>query len=268
LTLRRLAFPVICLLFVALSTAAHAQTWTYTFSGTNSAPGGDGLSVAFQYSTQAPIAADTLLFSSQLISCTNCLVSAIVPAVVFQPSNVFGSSVQFNDLGNTGSEYMFPFGSFSKPGTYTSSGQFNPGTLTVQLVPDVGSFACTGFQSPFDVAISMGKKTNRAIPLKAQLFDSNNNLVTPTTLGTASGPVVNVSYQSDSGPAVDNTALLNPLGQSSSGNQFNFDPATGTWWFNLATTPFAASGTYTVSLQSGDASYQLSPQCSGQFVRP
>jgi len=61
---------VICLLFVALITAAQAQTWTYTFSGTNFTPGGDGLSVAFQYSTQAPITADILLMSSQLISCT------------------------------------------------------------------------------------------------------------------------------------------------------------------------------------------------------
>ena len=52
------AFPVICLLFVALITAAQAQTWTYTFSGANFTPGGDGLSVAFQYSTQAPITAD------------------------------------------------------------------------------------------------------------------------------------------------------------------------------------------------------------------
>jgi hypothetical protein len=192
------------------------------------------------------------------------MVSLFVPAVVFQPSNVFGSSVQFNDLGNVGSEYMFPFGSFSTPGTYTSSNPFNPGTLTVQIVPD---FACIGFQSPFDVPISVGKKTNRAIQLKAHLFDRSNNLVTPTTLGMAQGPVVNVSYKSDTGPAVDNTVLLDPLWKSSSGNLFNFDPTTGTWWFNLATTPFAASGTYTVTLQSGDASYQVMPQCSGHFVR-
>src|SRR5437879_3619036 len=176
LTLRRLAFPVICLLFVVLSTVAHGQTWTYTFLGTNSAPGGDGLSVAFQYSTQAPITADTLLLSSQLISCTSCLASPIVPAVVFQPSNVFSSSVQFNDLGNVGSVYMFPFGSFSKPGTYTSNDQFNPGTLTVQVVPEPVSLVCTGFESPFGVAILLRQKTNRAIPLKAQLFDSSNNL--------------------------------------------------------------------------------------------
>jgi hypothetical protein len=259
---------VVCLLFVALSTAAHAQTWIYTFSGTNSAPGGDGLIVAFQYSTQAPITADTFLLSSQLISCTNCLVSDFVSAVVLQPSNVFGSSVDFGDLGNVGSVYMFPFGSFSKPGTYVSTGPFNPGRLTVQVVPEPGSIVCTGFQSPFDVAISLNRNTNRAIPLKAQLFDSSNNLVTPATLGSASAPVVNVSYQSGTSPALDNTALLAPLGNSSSGNQFNFDSTTSTWWFNLATTPFTASGAYTVTLQSGDASYQVSPQCSGQFVRP
>jgi hypothetical protein len=263
-TLRRSAFRVICLLFLALSTAAHAQTWIYTFSGSNSAPGGDGLSVAFQYSTQAPITANTSLLSSQLISCTNCMVSLIYPAVWFSPSDVFGSQIEFNDLGSVGSAYMFPFGSFSTPGTYTSNSPFNPGTLTVQVIP---LFACIGFQSPFDVPISLGKKTNRAIPLRAHLFDSSNNLVTPTTLGMVQEPVVNVSYKSDTSPAVDKTASLDPLGKSSSGNLFNFDPTTGTWWFNLATTPFTASGTYTVTLQSGDPSYLVSPQCSGQFVR-
>lgn len=119
--------------FAALSTAARADTWTYTFSGTNSAPGGDGLSVAFQYSTQAPVTTNTSLFSWQLVSCINCMMSSIVPAVVFQPSNVYGSSVDFGDLKNNGSAYMFPFGSFSTPGRYISTSPFNPGTLTVQV---------------------------------------------------------------------------------------------------------------------------------------
>jgi len=142
--LRRVAFLVIGFVFVALSTAARANTWTYTFSGTNSAPGGDGLSVAFQYSTQAPITANTSLFSSQLVSCTNCLMSSIVPAVVFQPSNVFGSSVDFADLENNRSAYIFPFGSFSTPGTYISTDPFNAGTLTVQVVPEPGSILLLG----------------------------------------------------------------------------------------------------------------------------
>ncbi len=125
-----------------------------------------------------------------------------------------------------------------------------------------------GFQSPFDVALALKKKTNRAIPLTAQLFDHNGNPVTLSTLGTAPPPVVNVSYNSGSSPAVDEISLLDPLGQSSSGNQFNFDPSTNTWWLNLSTAPFSASGTYTVTLQSGDTTqYTVAPQCSGQFVR-
>jgi len=137
MTLHRLALS--CLLVAIFSTAAHADTWIYDFSGTNSALGGNGLSVAFQYSTQGPITTNTSLLSSQLISCTNCLVSSLVPAVVFQPSNVFGSSVQFNDLGNVANEYMFPLLAFSNPGTYISTSPFNSGTLTVQVVPEPSS---------------------------------------------------------------------------------------------------------------------------------
>jgi hypothetical protein len=147
MTLRRFAFSVIVFFFVALSTAAHADTWIYTFSGTNSAPGGDGLSVAFQYSTQAPITTSTWLFSSQLISCTNCLVSSGVTAVVFQPCDVvFGCDIDFADLLNTGNAYTFPFGSFSAPGTYISLSPpaSNPGTLTVQVVPEPGSILLLG----------------------------------------------------------------------------------------------------------------------------
>jgi PEP-CTERM motif len=136
--LRRVVLPAICLLVIALSSAAYADTWTYTFSGTNSAPGGDGVAVAFQFSTQAPVTTNTWLLSSQLISCTNCLVSSFAAAVVFQPSNVFGSSIDFADL-NSVNAYMFPFGAFTKPGTYVSVIPFNPGTLTVQVVPEPSS---------------------------------------------------------------------------------------------------------------------------------
>jgi hypothetical protein len=107
------------------------------------------------------------------------------------------------------------------------------------------------------------KKANRAIPLKAQLFDRNDNLVTPATLEMAPPPVVNVSYSSGTNEAADDSALLDPLGQSSLGNQFNFDSTTGNWWFNLATTPFTASGTYIITLQSGDTSkYEVVNSCS------
>ena len=62
--------------------------------------------------------------------------------------------------------------------------------------------------------------------------------------------------------------MLDPVGQSNSGNQFGYDAATQTWQYNLGTSPFQASGTYTVSVSTGDATkYSLSPTCSGTFVR-
>ena len=67
---------------------------------------------------------------------------------------------------------------------------------------------------------------------------------------------------------MDETSLLDPVGQSSSGKQFNFDPSVSMWWFILSTGPFSASGTYTMTLQSGDTTqYTVAPQCSGQCVR-
>jgi PEP-CTERM motif len=128
------------LLFLVLgSNLASADSWLYTFSGTNSAQGGDGLAVSFEYSVQDPILANTSLLSTQLISCTNCLISTLVPAIVFDTNNVFGSTVQFNDSTNTANEFVFPFGAFVKPGTYFSAIPFNTGTLTVKVVPEPSS---------------------------------------------------------------------------------------------------------------------------------
>ena len=80
--------------------------------------------------------------------------------------------------------------------------------------------------------------------------------------------MVNISFAGVSGPAVDETADLMPAGQSSSGNTFTYDLSTGEWQYNVASSPFTASGTYTVTLASGDATkYTVSPTCTGKFVR-
>jgi hypothetical protein len=136
----RLAIPAMLLLFlVAGSNLAIADSWLYTFSGTNSAQGGDGRVDSFEYSAQGPILANTSLFSTQLISCTNCMISTTVPAVIFEPSNVFGATIQFNDLKNTGNEFAFSFGAFMTPGRYFSTNPFNTGALTVEVVPEPSS---------------------------------------------------------------------------------------------------------------------------------
>jgi hypothetical protein len=182
-------------------------------------------------------------------------------------SNSFSTWVG-DDVGLGGYKGGSAFQSSDSGATWSIAGG-EPSDLSFQtfVLPSAPKFACVGFQAPFDVPLLLSKKTNRAIPLNVQLFDSNNNLVTPTTLGTAAPPVVNVSYQSVISSAVDDTSLLDALGQSSSGNQFNFDSTTQTWWFHLASTPFTAPGTYTVTVQAGDPSYQVSPTCSGTFVR-
>jgi len=134
MTLRRVLNSFICLLVFALSASlAHATTWMYTFSGTNTAPGGDGLSVGFQYSSPQPITENTSLSAPQLTSCVNCQTIPGIPAVTFQLSSLFGSFIDFGDILSNGSSFRFPFGAFVNPGTYISGTLFNPGSLTLQL---------------------------------------------------------------------------------------------------------------------------------------
>lgn len=138
--------------------------------------------------------------------------------------------------------------------------------VTVVYGPAAPTLSCAGFQSPFDQALAL-KKANRAIPLKAQLFNLSNVPVTPSNLNAAA-PIVEVSHASGTSPAVDVTASLASVGQSSTGNQFSFDATSGNWWFNLDSTPYAAAGTYTVTLKSGDATkYTVNANCTGTFVR-
>ena len=127
------------------------------------------------------------------------------------------------------------------------------------------AYSCTGFEPPFDVPILLKAKVNRAIPLEMQLFDDSTPITDLNIAGAA--PVVNVSFSAGGGPAVDVTDQLAPLGQSSDGNEFRFDPLAGHWVYNLGTKPFTAAGTYTVTVAAGDTSYSISPTCTGQFVR-
>ena len=105
----------------------------YTFSGSNTAPGGDGLPVALQYVSPSFIHSQLWLVASQLVSCTNCLNSPIVPAAVFQPADGGADQIDFSDVDNTGNLFSFPLGAFGATGTYSSAPPYNPGTLTVSL---------------------------------------------------------------------------------------------------------------------------------------
>lgn len=214
--------------------------------------------------------------------CTAQLPNGITRLTVNTPITNGASSLQFTIVASAGCSGIGSCQSvvsFADPITitgasaYDGSGNLVPGVTFVSesgFNPNVQptTYSCQGFQPPFSTPISIKHNTQRAIPLQAQLFDSSGILVTPAVLGSAQAPVVNVTYTASSGTAVDETNVLDPLGQSSSGNVFNFDTTSNTWWFNLATSPFTASGTYTVTLQSGNVNqYSVSPQCSGTFVR-
>ena len=78
-------------------------------------------------------------------------------------------------------------------------------------------------------------------------------------------PVIQVSFDSGGDSAVDVTDDALPAGQGTDGNQFSFSGSK--WQFNLKTKNYSSSGTYTVTMVSGDASeYTIDPTCAGVFV--
>jgi PKD repeat protein len=108
-------------------------------------------------------------------------------------------------------------------------------------------------------------KFNRALPLKANLFDSEGTVLGDTNV--VASPVVQIFYDSGvGGSPVDVTSDALSAGQGSDGNQFVFSD-NGNWQFNLKIKNYTAPGTYTVSMESGDSSeYIIDPTCVTEFV--
>lgn len=124
---------------------------------------------------------------------------------------------------------------------------------------------CEGFEPPMD-AYPVTVKGNRALPLKVQLFDANDYLVTDVDISAA--PVLQVLYYaSTNGDPVDVTSAALPAGKGTEGNQFVFTD-TLTWQYNLKTKNYTAIGTYMISVVSGDdAEYMINPACVTSFER-
>jgi YVTN family beta-propeller protein len=133
------------------------------------------------------------------------------------------------------------------------------------FISPVPRYSCTGFEAPFNEPILLKARVNRAIPLRMKLF-SDSTPITDFNIAEAL-PVVNVSFSTGGGPAVDVTDQLEPLSQASEGNSFRYDSSDEHWVFNLGTKPYKNAGTYTVTVKPGGMSYGVSPTCTGQFVR-
>ena len=141
--LRSIALSIVLCLglaLLALVPVSKADTVTYNFTGSSSAPGGDGLSFSFQYSSNGFITPDPqsgffTLFASQLNSCTNCYVSTSIPSIYFSDQGPgIGAQIDFTDVQNFLSVFGFPSGALNNAGTYTSSDPYNSGTLNVSVV--------------------------------------------------------------------------------------------------------------------------------------
>jgi len=132
-----------------------------------------------------------------------------------------------------------------------------------RMVP-VPVLFCEGFEPPLDQALSMKKKSKRAVPVKMILKDSEGTIVNDTMIAP---PVVEVAYNSSTGssiPGYDGDLL--PAGLSDDGNEFRYDPYDSLWVINLGLKAYTASGEYTITAKPGDDSYLLEG-CSQTITR-
>jgi hypothetical protein len=124
-------------------------------------------------------------------------------------------------------------------------------------------YDCYGFEPPMDKG-PVRVRGNRALPLKAHVFDGDGFEITGADV--IAPPVMQIwhEYGTPEADLVDDADAL-PAGQGDEGNKFVY---TGErWQFNLKTGDYA-EGTYTVFMTSGDPTeYTISdPTCEAQFV--
>jgi len=125
---------------------------------------------------------------------------------------------------------------------------------------------CSGFQPPM-ASDPVTARGNRALPLKARLFDVDGYEMTDLELTVP--PVLQVMFQSDpGGTPVDVTGDALPAGHGTDGNEFEYNLADQLWQYNLKTKDYSAAGTYTITMVSGDdAEYVIEPTCEATFKR-
>jgi hypothetical protein len=147
--------------------------------------------------------------------------------------------------------------------TVTYIGPSIEGLAAIAVAPP-NLIECLGFEAPMD-NYPIKVKKNRALPLKAQLFDAASGYAL-TDLDLTPPPVVQVWYEHGSSDIEDVSGDALPAGKGDDGNEFVFTDE-GKWQFNLKTSNYSASGTYTIFMESGDnTTYVFGPTCETQFV--
>ncbi len=138
------------------------------------------------------------------------------------------------------------------------------GSAYVFALDSAESVSCVGFDTPLD-DYPVTLKGKRPLPLRAELFDANDNPVTDDDL--VAPPFAQVYIEAgEGGEAVDITNDLLPTAPSDEGNQFVFTGA-GVWQYILKTTSYTAPGTYSVVMESGAPNeYVFDQTCLTQFI--
>ncbi len=151
------------------------------------------------------------------------------------------------------------------------------GLAGLQLTNFRPALGCVGFLPPFDGPLGFDTGSKQTLPVRMELLDGDGFTVTDKDIpenadGKRRPPVINVVFDGailGDVPGEDDD-LLSP-GSADRDNLFRYDEDSGTWSHNLGTERFAAPGTYTVTVTSGDkGAYVIGAadgQCSQTFER-
>ena len=130
------------------------------------------------------------------------------------------------------------------------------------------AFQCEGFEPPLNMGPVIVRKSNRALPHKAQLKDEDGFVVTAADLQNP--PDIQVLFLPPNGGGgvepVDVNSMALAVGLATDGNQFVFTDE-GKWQFNLKLKNFTAPWTYTVLMERGDKNeYVIEPHGEATFI--
>lgn len=141
-----------------------------------------------------------------------------------------------------------------------------PGDLAVVGWPPRPSLiACAGFDNIGDTVFT--STLPRAIPLRAELTDSDGLAVTDVEIPSA--PIFEVLFDPEPpvDPPADATGLLPPSSAGEAGNEFAYDAVAGRWGLNLHTLRLSHPGTYTIRMaSSAPLEYAINPTCAASYV--
>jgi len=167
------------------------------------------------------------------------------------------------EAGSNDFTFLHGIGANDRGDVYVADNYGHSVSVFGSLAPEV---SCMGFQPPM-ASGAVTARGNRALPLKARLFDADGSEMTDFEL--TAPPVLQIKFQSACGGVpMDVTGDALPAGFGTEGNEFEYNLADQVWQYNLKTKDYTAAGTYTITIVSGDASeYIIDPACEATFER-